>query len=788
MKRLIILLSCLTILIASPALGKNWTRGAVSGITGGVSGYLDSFDGLSLQNGDSAVYMSSNGLYVWYLNSTCNLTEAAPFVVSPDSNAGTKRWILIQDPAKYYVNYGAADQGDDADDYSLKDVLSTIGTSKEATVVFKHWPENGNTTTYTVSTTYDASAYTNVTFEIERGALLAPATTKTLTLPSPGHVDASPSQQWISGAGTVAFGAAGTIHPGWYGTPKNGSTDSTSYWTAINTSMVADSTIWLEPDANYYINTSGGITFSKKVHIKGFGALFTIGATVGNNPGITVSAAESTLQDFEINCALNHTDGGDDDFQDAGDVLGTNLRRGLKITGNHVTSKRIETTTAVVGIEYNATTGGEIKHCRLTNTTIKTTGSGTDSNAYHTGIYLNSATDCKVHNNYINGHGQCILQGNSSYRNKLYTNTCINASDNGIYISSGTDCEAFDNTIKSFDGAGIKVRDSYHNVHNNRVFGDNTDYSSTGISVTGNGADDGDGYNGRGTIVQANIIQGDFSYGIITDDQDSYHVKDVKILDNEIRFDSGPDGSVQGICILHQTVDAAGGDGIEICGNKITGHSLGILVNIHSSNTLDNFKIIGNHVLGGTDDNITVAYGRYGLIANNIASNAATNKSGLALTGCTYNLVSNNDFGDHQAIATQKYGIEEKTGSDFNSYINNYTKGNVTNEVVLVGTSSAGSFAERTEIVTGVVTITAYGTTLLNSNGGAVTATLGSGTFRGQRKVIGMNDASNASTVTVTAHETSSPEVFTFNAVTDYLVLEWMGSRWVTVANSGVAI
>lgn len=39
----------------------------------------------------------------------------------------------------------------------------------------------------------------------------------------------------------------------------------------------------------------------------------------------------------------------------------------------------------------------------------------------------------------------------------------------------------------------------------------------------------------------------------------------------------------------------------------------------------------------------------------------------------------------------------------------------------------------------------------------------------------------------VTTHETSSPEVFTFAQTSDVLVLEWTGALWWTVKNIGVA-
>jgi len=51
-----------------------------------------------------------------------------------------------------------------------------------------------------------------------------------------------------------------------------------------------------------------------------------------------------------------------------------------------------------------------------------------------------------------------------------------------------------------------------------------------------------------------------------------------------------------------------------------------------------------------------------------------------------------------------------------------------------------------------------------------------------------MIEASNSSTVTVAQHVTSNPEVFTFAAAGDSLVLMWDGTDWSTVANNGAAV
>ena len=76
------------------------------------------------------------------------------------------------------------------------------------------------------------------------------------------------------------------------------------------------------------------------------------------------------------------------------------------------------------------------------------------------------------------------------------------------------------------------------------------------------------------------------------------------------------------------------------------------------------------------------------------------------------------------------------------------------------------------------------GSSLLDSSGGALTMTLGSGHYVGQFKTIVMTDATASSTVSVTNHETSDPEVFTFDAVDEYLTLVWTGTEWATVSGT----
>lgn len=91
----------------------------------------------------------------------------------------------------------------------------------------------------------------------------------------------------------------------------------------------------------------------------------------------------------------------------------------------------------------------------------------------------------------------------------------------------------------------------------------------------------------------------------------------------------------------------------------------------------------------------------------------------------------------------------------------------------VVGTTEA--------LTTGSPTLQAYGASTIDSTGGAVTGTLGSGAFIGQLKTIVMIEASNSSTISITNHETSDPEVATFDAVDEAWLGLWTGTEWVTV-------
>ncbi|KKN57508.1 hypothetical protein LCGC14_0561250, partial [marine sediment metagenome] len=65
------------------------------GLTGGVDGDLDFIDGAGLADGDGAFVVTSGKSYTYTLNDSSGASESIPDVISPDTNPGTKRWILV---------------------------------------------------------------------------------------------------------------------------------------------------------------------------------------------------------------------------------------------------------------------------------------------------------------------------------------------------------------------------------------------------------------------------------------------------------------------------------------------------------------------------------------------------------------------------------------------------------------------------------------------------------------------------------------------------------------------
>lgn len=76
----------------------NWYGYPYIALTGGADGALDSLDGSLVKNGDFAIVVvpTSNLAYIYTLDEDSAAAESSPDVISPDANAGDKRWVLTR--------------------------------------------------------------------------------------------------------------------------------------------------------------------------------------------------------------------------------------------------------------------------------------------------------------------------------------------------------------------------------------------------------------------------------------------------------------------------------------------------------------------------------------------------------------------------------------------------------------------------------------------------------------------------------------------------------------------
>ena len=121
-----------------------------------------------------------------------------------------------------------------------------------------------------------------------------------------------------------------------------------------------------------------------------------------------------------------------------------------------------------------------------------------------------------------------------------------------------------------------------------------------------------------------------------------------------------------------------------------------------------------------------------------------------------------------------------------------YIQNNIIDAVVTAWFSTApasvyGGYNHRFESVSTTKNALNYGTTDMVGSAADRVVTLPDGYERGEIKKFIMSNATNSMSLSVTHHLTSSPETFTFDAVTDELQLQWCAGNWVTILNSGVA-
>lgn len=419
----------------------------------------------------------------------------------------------------YYADATAADQGA-AGTRTIKGLVTAIGATKNATIVLAH-TSGSTTTTYTVGTNLTISS--NITLKVDRGAVVAIATAKTLTIN--GQLEGTGDFQIFSLTGTGAVAGLKESNVIWFGADPDGETDNDEVGIkAAFASVIAGGKVIipLGPSFYSYDNDSGltdavAITQAVNVELNGI-----IKSTSSANQASPPYIFNVTGDNFHLY--------GSGTLQGPGtwvvDEATANNRPGLlKISGDYPVIDGItfvdppEQSIYLVTSDY-----AKIVNCLFTGG--PTDAEATDPQHYHIMGY--GGNNHIISNNQFladSGGGaprQAITYGGvtvtglsitdnifiSMHEHAVYCYTTHSiVSDNYIYESAGIKLHGEGNTVTgnhlNFTNGGIEMNQAYDTVvADNNIM----NHGKIGISVSDNYANT-TGYNR--VIISGNVVTGD---------------------------------------------------------------------------------------------------------------------------------------------------------------------------------------------------------------------------------------------------------------------------------------
>jgi hypothetical protein len=349
-------------------------------------------------------------------------------------------------------------------------------------------------------------------------------------------------------------------------------------------------------------------------------------------------------------------------------------------------------------------------------------------------------------------------------RNVSITSNAFIQSSNAVLVIGQTDNRPtnviIDGNIvdsKQTDNDALIKVDKWTNncvISNNSINGRN--FAKSGISVE---------QGSNRLVVTGNTVKNTDTYGIVlsTDSPDfAVAFNDVLISNNVIS-----DVTIGSGFGIYLDSTGAASDNVVIKGNLISNTKIGIRENI---NIITDMIVDGNAVFDSTTEGMQIRSSG-AIVCNNVVKGAAAVTSLSGLGTSDNQIVTGNVFQQNDGTAAiAAFAGARGVGNTFNGNI-----GLKANSERVVGTVTLSADIEVSE---------------LYPTAGAITATLGSGSRIGQIKTIRGSEIGfwNTSTVSVTNHETSSPEVITFSARTDTAVLMWDGVKWITIKLSGATV
>jgi hypothetical protein len=724
---------------------------------GGVPVYSGSPVTLLVNNDYSLKILSSTGAQVYYV----------PLVKS-SKNLGNA----------YAPDYNAADQGVTGNSNTIKYFVDLIGTTNKATIFLKH--DSGSAQTTYILTTGETIPE-NITIEYEPGAIINGAATLAYAGSPDSQIKALPGQQIFGTNLTVTFGKTGTGYVTWWG-GLGGISATATNTPAINaalTALAGGKIIF--PNGDYYTNAPIYPKSNSIVEFESHNAIIhaqpiTAGIRIIQMDGVshvtlnrpTVNGHNDTLTTFYtqgITCTggssyIKIIDAKTSNTGQYGIMVGdTGVNSGgggIELIRPYVDMRGQGVATgSSIGIEifprggagFLAEPGIIIEDAIVLDDGLCTNGIKVNSNK---GGYIKGAYVSGVNLNVASGSALNVLTSEDYKIIDSYATDC----KVGIIVSGGLgvdnglpdkNIELIRNTIRNYDGYGI--------------FG-GTGFD--GLKIIG-GLIDLDGGSGNSTIRLENVNATQEFSNLVIDNVTSVGGLIYVVDDAATSLLGVSDAKITNCTLRQSAIILEAADFATITNNHIF-ESVGISVYIPSGSVS---KIKNNNIIDG--NTADTAY----LSAIYIVSDSSIIKD---------NYIDNIAGGNGH----YKYGITTSTSSNVEM------SGNT---ILNMETASYGTIASTqrvldyfSETVTGATNLKTYGISYLNSNGGAVAAVLPDGVYIGQEKVIKMSDATASSTLSVTHHETTDPEVFTFAQVTDILILKWNGLEWVTINNQGAAI
>lgn len=513
------------------------------------------------------------------------------------------------------------------------------------------------------------------------------------------------------------------------------------------------------PKGHYYLNTAATITAAKVIKLTGDpnGTHIFIGTTVGNRPAITLAGNNSVVEDLTI--TGEHSGFANDE------LVSTELRRSLKITGDNVTVARCRFLGGVVAVNFEAVAGGAVRACWFRNDDIDRDAIGTYPNQNNCqAIYATGdCNDIEIASNHCYGYGEFVVSGNRCAGWRVRDNVCELQGDNGIYLNL-LNSTITGNTVRDAYQAGIKGYFSGVALTGNAIYTSAAYTSADGIyahaliTATGHPADaqNNTSYN---IAIANNTVQGVFTGSLVEvaenpSDYSGFH--NTSIVGNTLRGGLTTVGATSGLVgiVLYTPNGDPCSYGCVVANNHVSQCFRGVTVAAVGTGFHQNLQITNNtfqSIIGNTMNLSRVTQA-------NISGNISLDPIGTGVTPYAFYLttVTNSRFAGNRVgnlgAGTMGYGFYEVSGCATNDYLLNrvhltdysthYTLNDATGSIVVPNVTRTRSLTGDSAFAPG------EGRTFFINPNGASRNYNPFGQFPTGYEVILINTASAAETLT----------------------------------------